>query len=55
MGCQPNTRNLSPSTNLDTNTLNASSPLLIMWVNDTVTFDMLTVTATCPMVCATAT
>lgn len=38
-----------------TTTLNAGSELLMMWVNDTATLDMLTVAATCPMVCATAT
>ena len=44
------TGKVSPNRNLDTNTLKAGSPLLIMWVNDTATFDMLTVAATCPIV-----
>lgn len=46
---------VSPKRNLETSTLNAGSPLLMMCVNDTATFDMLTVAATCPIVCATAT
>ena len=47
--------NDSPKRRLETNTLKAGSPLLIMCVNETATFDMLTVAATCPIVCATAT
>jgi hypothetical protein len=47
--------NVSPRKNLDTKTLNAGSALLIMCVNDTATLDMLTVAATWPIVCATAT
>uniref|UniRef100_A0A7C8ZVR9 Uncharacterized protein n=1 Tax=Opuntia streptacantha TaxID=393608 RepID=A0A7C8ZVR9_OPUST len=47
--------NVSPSKNLETTTLKAGSALLIIWVNETATFDMLTVAATCPIVCATAT
>jgi len=38
-----------------TTTLKAGSELLMMWVKDTATLDMLTVAATWPMVCATAT
>lgn len=49
------TGNVSPNKNLETKTLKAGSPLLIMWVKETATFDMLTVAATCPIVCATAT
>lgn len=49
------TGKLSPNRNLETNTLKAGSPLLMMWVNETATFDILTVAATCPIVCATAT
>jgi hypothetical protein len=45
----------SPRKNLETRTLNAGSPLLMMCVNDTATFAMLTVAATCPIVCAIAT
>jgi|JXWR01.1.fsa_nt_gb hypothetical protein len=44
------TGNVSPRRNLDTKTLNAGSALLIMCVNDTATFDILTVAATCPIV-----
>lgn len=40
---------------LETKTLNAGSPLLMMCVKETATFDILTVAATCPMVCAKAT
>lgn len=47
--------NVSPKMNLETRTLKAGSPLLIIWVKETATFDMLTVAATCPIVCATAT
>jgi 3-keto-L-gulonate-6-phosphate decarboxylase len=41
--------------NLETKTLKAGSPLLMMCVKETATFDILTVAATCPIVCATAT
>ena len=47
--------NDSPKMRLETSTLKAGSALLIMCVNETATFDMLTVAATCPIVCATAT
>lgn len=47
--------NVSPSNSLATRTLKAGSPLLMMWVKDTATFDMLTVAATWPIVWATAT
>jgi hypothetical protein len=36
-------------------TLKAGSALLMMCVNDTATLDILTVAATCPIVCARAT
>jgi hypothetical protein len=36
----------SPRRNLEISTLKAGSALLIMWVNETATFDMLTVAAT---------
>lgn len=49
------TGKVSPNRNLETNTLKAGSPLLMMCVNETATFDILTVAATCPIVCATAT
>eukprot|EP01018_Ginkgo_biloba_P003099 Gb_13331 [translate_table: standard] len=46
---------LSPSKKRETMTLKAGSALLIMCVNETATLDILTVAATCPIVCATAT
>jgi hypothetical protein len=49
------TGNVSPSKNRDTITLKAGSALLIIWVKETATLDMLTVAATWPIVCATAT
>jgi len=47
--------NVSPSKNLETNTLKAGSLLLIIWVKETATLDILTVAATWPIVWATAT